>query len=106
MPQSSIDQFPFWFLFPLQTLIVYWLGCLIYGDKLKLDADSIIHVWIPTTGVILIALLMGVPFWRDTPFGDAYDFGMATFFLTAFSGKLSLMLRHRAVRHAQDPLKK
>lgn len=91
------DQLPFWILFPLQTGILYSMGCLIFGQALKLNADSVIHVWLPTAGAISIAMVMGVPFWQDAPFGDAYDFGLVAFLMSSLSGRLSLKVRHEAI---------
>jgi hypothetical protein len=87
------DQLPFWLLFPLQTGLLYWLGCKAFGRNIGADYDSAIHVWLPTVGVVVIALLMGAPLWRDQPFGDAYDFGAATFLMTALSGRLAMAHR-------------
>ncbi|WP_298848857.1 hypothetical protein [uncultured Salinicola sp.] len=87
------EQMPFWLLFPLQTGLLYWIGCKIFGKTLGLDYDSAIHVWLPTFGALVIAMLMGVPFWRDAPFGDAYDFGLVAFLMSSLSGRLSMAHR-------------
>ena len=91
------EQMPFWLLFPIQTGLLYWIGCKIFGKTLGRDYDSIIHVWLPTTGAVAIAMIMGVPFWQDAPFGDAYDFGLVTFLMSSLSGRLSLKVRHEAI---------
>lgn len=93
------DQLPFWLLFPLQTGLLYWLGCKAFGQTIGADYDSTIHVWLPTVGVVVIALLMGAPPWRDQPFGDAYDFGAATFLMTALSGRLAMAHRMEILVH-------